>query len=124
MFNYDLPLQYVICQECGRKEHEVCVLHVSYVGNNHTCKACLDLRQLHQSDCDFQASTKVQCIQGSGSVQWRARNLPKSNLAAVIENEMYKEVASEFSSRIVVRTVNHSQEHCDTKPRMKRRSAF
>ena len=95
----------VVCQHCGREEHEVCVLHVSYAGQPHVCLACQERRGAVSRN----------------PVPWRARDLPCSDMAAAIAQELQDDLPRDFPSNIVVRSVNHTEEVCETKPNIQRR---
>jgi len=92
--------RFVVCDTCGRKDHEVCVMYNAYLGAPYRCRRCAG-SDTHGCTMDTVAA------------------LPLSDVAALIQQEV-NEVEG-YGETVVVRTINHSREVCETKPKLRQR---
>lgn len=92
--------RFVHCDVCNRKDHEVCVLYNAHLGVPYRCRRCAG------SDPHGVTMDAVEA-------------LPLSEVAKVIQQEVHE--VEGYGESVVIRTMNHSQEVCETKPKLQAR---
>lgn len=82
----------VTCSNCGHVDHEICVMHNSYLGLPYLCYNC----------------------QTSPVRKYSPLELPRCYMSDILEAEVRK--VPVYGTQVVVRVVNVTQETSDTKP--------
>lgn len=108
MKNDHLELEpFVSCNECGRKQHQICVLYLDSIWpQGFTCDACLKSRDEKRRENKF-----------------NAKRLPTSKLGAYIENRVNNFLKKKEASagEVHIRVVSSSDKMVEVKPGMKER---